>query len=49
MTDYTPTTEQVRITFVERTRSGALGTSRADQEAAFDRWLAEVKQEADRG
>lgn len=38
--EYTPTTEQVCIVWVERTRSAAVGTSRADQEAAFDRWLA---------
>ena len=40
MSDYTPTTEEVRLDYAPAK------TFPADAEEQFDRWLAEVKEEA---
>ena len=44
MSDYTPTTEEVRDAFAEIKEDDFVGWFKA--EAGFDRWLAEVKAQA---
>ena len=46
MTDYTPTTEEIRIGKRKITDGKFYYTERYVTDAEFDRWLAEVKAEA---
>lgn len=45
MTDYTPTTEQIKYAYVQFTRN-AFVASTGELEAEFDRWFEEVTKNA---
>lgn len=46
MSDYTPTTEQVRTEWIESAGQNQSQTNRLHSTAAFERWLAGVRAEA---